>query len=183
MSTRIRSVAGALMMACMLAACTTTENAEWTIEDMRIGDQRLGGEEVPAIEESQVPYAPAEQALEKATRHFARGEYGHSERYYREAAELRPDNVDAWLGLAASYDQLRRFDLAERAYNRALSIVGPSATIYNNMGYSYLLQGKLEEAHRKLTAAQELDPDNPYVQANLELLREGVRRARQHRQT
>lgn len=183
MSIRFRPVAGALLVACSLAACTTTENADWTIEDLRIGDQRLGGEEIPAIEDSQLPYVPAERALERAGQHYARAEYGLSERYYREATDLRPDNADAWLGLAASYDQLRRFDLAVRAYDRAIAIVGPSATILNNMGYSLLLQGNLPEAHKKLLAAQELDPHNPYIEANLQLLREGVRRAREHRQT
>jgi Flp pilus assembly protein TadD len=31
---------------------------------------------------------------------------------------------------------LRRFDLADRAYGQAIRIVGPTAEILNNQGYS-----------------------------------------------
>jgi Flp pilus assembly protein TadD len=43
--------------------------------------------------------------------------------------------------LLLSYDQLGRFDLADRAYAQAERIRGPSAQTYNNRGYSYLLRG------------------------------------------
>ena len=55
------------------------------------------------------------------TEHYARvkGNYGLAEENYRKAVELGPRDLDAWLGLAASYDRLKRFDLADRAYAQA----------------------------------------------------------------
>ena len=48
--------------------------------------------------------------------HFNRGNYGISQRYFKDAVEKAPKDVTAWIGLAASYDRLRRFDLADQAY-------------------------------------------------------------------
>src|ERR1700685_1626894 len=55
---------------------------------------------------------PEQVWVDKAKMHFAHGEYGLSERYFRQAIEERQGNVEAWLGLAASYDHLKRFDEA-----------------------------------------------------------------------
>ena len=52
--------------------------------------------------------------------------YGLAERHFRRAVESRPKDAEAWVGLAASYDQLRRFELADRAYVQAVGIVGKS---------------------------------------------------------
>ena len=59
---------------------------------------------------------------------------------------MHPRDAEAWLGLAASYDRLRRFDLADRAYAQAIGIVGPTAEILNNQGYSYMLRGDYKRA-------------------------------------
>lgn len=98
--------------------------------------------------------------------------YGMAERYFRRAAESHPRDAEAWLGLAATYDRLRRFDLADRAYNQAIAIVGPTIEILNNQGYSYMLRGDYARAHEKLAAAQRKDPGNKYVLSNLQLLEE-----------
>ena len=73
-------------------------------------------------------------------------------------------------GLAASYDRLRRFDLADRAYAQAIGIVGPTVEILNNQGYSYMLRGDYKRARETLGAAQRKDPGNKYVANNLHLL-------------
>jgi Flp pilus assembly protein TadD len=41
---------------------------------------------------------------------------GLAEKHFRAAVEKHPRDAEAWIGLAASYDRLRRFDLADRAY-------------------------------------------------------------------
>src|SRR5271167_666312 len=66
--------------------------------------------------------APEKVWLEKAKENFRRGEYGLAERYYRQAVEERHSNVEAWLGLAASYDRLKRFDEADKAYKVVTSM-------------------------------------------------------------
>ncbi len=162
-----------------LSGCITSDGTSVSFADLQLAGGIAPPEPTPDLDETELPFVPSDKPMEKANFHFGRGEFGHAERYYREAAEMRPDAVDAWIGLAASYDQLRRFDLSARAYNRAISLVGPSATILNNMGYSYLLQGNLPQARKNLLAAYELEPENPHVQANLELLRGGVTRAQE----
>ena len=58
--------------------------------------------------------------LSVAKKYFRQGSYGLAERHFRKAVELHPRDAEAWLGLAASYDRLRRFDLADRAYAQAI---------------------------------------------------------------
>jgi Flp pilus assembly protein TadD len=101
--------------------------------------------------------------------------FGLAERHFRRAVELHPNDAEAWLGLAASYDRLRRFDLADRAYKQAIGIAGPTAAILNNQGYSYMLRGDYVRAREKLSAAQRKDPDNKFIANNLRLLEESRR--------
>ena len=72
--------------------------------------------------------------------------------------------------VAASYDRLRRFDLADRAYAQAIKLTGQSVQILNNQGYSLMLRGDLNGARRKFLKSYERDPTNPTVLNNLELL-------------
>jgi tetratricopeptide (TPR) repeat protein len=108
--------------------------------------------------------------LNLGKRHFRAQDYGLAERYFRRAVELAPRDSEAWLGLAASYDRLRRFDLADRAYSQLLKILGPTPEVLNNQGYSYMLRGDYRRARQILRQAQVKAPDNPYVRNNLDLL-------------
>ena len=54
------------------------------------------------------------------------------------------------MGLAASYDQLGRFDFADRAYDQLLKVAGRKPQIVNNMGYSQLLRGNKKKARELL---------------------------------
>src|SRR5262245_13548779 len=102
--------------------------------------------------------------------------YGLAERHFRRAVESRPKDAEAWVGLAASYDQLRRFELADRAYNQAVGIVGKTPEVLNNQGYSYMLRGDYARARVTLLQAKAKAPDNPYVQNNLQLLDDSIRK-------
>lgn len=110
--------------------------------------------------------------IEKGKRHYRERNFGLAEQHYRRAAERAPQDVEAWVGLAAAYDQLGRFDLADRAYQQAIIVAGPTAEILNNQGYSQMLRGDYAAARKKLEKARELDPENRYISANLELLDE-----------
>jgi Flp pilus assembly protein TadD len=114
--------------------------------------------------------------------HFRAARYELAERHFRRAVELRPDDLEAWIGLAASYDRLRRFDLADRAYDRAQKIAGPRAEILNNRGYSYMLRGEPRRAREILLQAQAQDPASPYIENNLALLELSARMGRADRQ-
>ena len=116
--------------------------------------------------------------LSLAKRHFRAGNYALAEQEFRRAAEAAPRDVGAWLGLAASSDRLKRFEAADRAYGQAVRLAGATPEILNNQGYSYMLRGDFKRAHRALLAARTLDPKNPHVQANLELLQGSAHLAR-----
>ena len=73
--------------------------------------------------------------------HYQATNYGLAELHFRRAAQTSRNNAEAWLGLAASYDRLKRFDLADRAYREVLRLTGPTPELLNNRGYSYLLRG------------------------------------------
>ncbi len=108
-----------------------------------------------------------------AEEHFVRGNYGLAERHYREAVERSADDVRSWFGLAASYDQLKRFDFADRAYERALQLSGPNSQYLNNLGYSYFLRGDLRRAAALLKQARSLDPIDPVIANNVAALKTG----------
>jgi len=106
---------------------------------------------------------------------FRQGNYGLAERYFRRAVESGPREAEAWLGLAASYDRLKRFDLADRAYRQLYAMMGRTPEILNNQGYSYMLRGDFIHARKILVEAQAKDPASPYIANNMALLEESVR--------
>lgn len=112
--------------------------------------------------------------LSTGKKFFRAGSFGLAEQHFRRAVETHPGDGEAWLGLAASYDRLRRFDFADRAYAQAIRIVGETPEILNNQGYSYMLRGDYNRAREKLAAAQRKAPDNVFVQNNLRLLAEST---------
>jgi Flp pilus assembly protein TadD len=134
------------------------------------GDKGPPAQPVPPA----MPSSPNDD-LSLGRMNFKQGNYGLAERYFRRAVESGPREADAWLGLAASYDRLRRYDLADRAYNQLYGLVGRTPEILNNQGYSMMLRGDYAHARTILMEAQAKDPNNPYIANNINLLAESVR--------
>ncbi|MGD9868038.1 MAG: tetratricopeptide repeat protein [Hyphomicrobiales bacterium] len=109
--------------------------------------------------------------VEKGRLHYRNQDYGNAEKYFRLAVERDPRNMDAWLGLAASYDRLRRFDMAQRAYGVIIEKAGYTASVHNNLGYHYYLRGDMAKARHHYEAARAMDPASVTVQNNLKLLK------------
>ena len=101
---------------------------------------------------------------------FQDANYGLAERHFRRAVEIRADDTEAWMGLAASYDELGRFDFADRAYEALLKVAGRKPQIVSNLGYSKLLRGDKKEAKKLFNEAAAAMPGNARIQANLKLL-------------
>jgi Flp pilus assembly protein TadD len=116
--------------------------------------------------------------LSLGKKHFRAANFGLAEQHFRRAVEQHPRDLESWVGLAASYDRLRRFDFADRAYDQATKIAGPTAELLNNWGYSYMLRGEYRRARDTLLQAQAQDPRNPYVKNNLELLEASFRKGK-----
>ncbi len=113
--------------------------------------------------------------LQQGKRYFRARNYALAEKSFRTAVEKHPRDAESWVDLAAAYDRLRRFDLADRAYAQATRLIGPTAQILNDEGFSYMLRGDYARARQKLQQAQAKDPGNPYIQANLQLLEQAYR--------
>jgi tetratricopeptide (TPR) repeat protein len=111
-------------------------------------------------------------------KYFRQGSYGLAERHFRKAVELHPRDAESWVGLAAAYDRLRRFDLADRAYAQAIKLIGETPEIMNNQGFSYMLRSDYRRARAILLAAKAKAPDNPHIAANLQMLGQAERKAK-----
>jgi Flp pilus assembly protein TadD len=176
-----------------LASCSTTNNASNPFDPKTPGADASAAV-APAAENDTTGSVPPPLGVATAEpgllgsdpnddlslgkKQYLANNYGLAEKYFRRAVEGHPRDAEAWLGLAASYDRLRRFDLADRAYQQAIGILGPTVEILNNQGYSYMLRGDYKRARAKLIAAQNKDPGNKYVQNNLQLLEESYRKGK-----
>jgi Flp pilus assembly protein TadD len=124
------------------------------------------------------PAKPLDEVKDDLTlgkEHFRATNYGLAELHFRRAVETAGE-VEAWLGLAATYDQLKRFELADRAYREVLKRTGPTPELLNNRGYSYLLRGDLRRASQDLSAAAGKAPDSERIRNNIKALDSRARR-------
>ena len=127
---RIRFLAAAAMAAhCAVSACTTGS---------------VDGTKTTAIAPPPADISAAD--LNEGKQQFRAANYGLAEKHFRKAVELRADNAEAWMGLAASYDELGRFDFADRAYDQLLKLTGRKPQVLNNMGYSQISARQQEES-------------------------------------
>jgi len=113
---------------------------------------------------------PAEKPLELGKRYYGKGEFGLAEQAFRNAIELNKSDPEAWIGLAASYDRLRRFDEARRAYDVLMKLAGRTPVVLNNLGYHYILQGDYARARQVLQEAKRIDPGNKFIRNNIDLI-------------
>jgi Flp pilus assembly protein TadD len=160
-----------LMMTGCNKACSTSDCNPIAVPFLADGPPTTGTVREP----DDVKYYRSDEPLRLGIEHFNRGNFGIAERYFRDATEKAPKDPTAWIGLAAAYDRLARFDLADRAYAYAIGLVGETTEILNNQGYSYMLRGDLVNARKKFLKAYEREPNNPTIVNNLQLLNSSSR--------
>ncbi|RUM96378.1 tetratricopeptide repeat protein [Pseudaminobacter arsenicus] len=171
-----RTMAG-LLLAAVLAGCQSSTLTDGVVranepaqaEFTAFGDTFEGLKTI-----SDVEYYASDQAVAEAKNQFRQENYGNAGALFYKAVQLAPNDGEAWLGLAASCDRIRRFDLSDKAYRQAHRLIGTSTAYYNNVGYSYLLRGNLKEARQNFLKAYELAPNDPTVANNLALLGSSV---------
>ena|SRR5215831_17495774 len=162
-----------IVEACSATTTCATANCE-TLAPAVVAD--AGPSTTAKVEDpDDVKYYRSDEPLRMGIEHFNRGHFGIAERYFRDATEKAPKDPTAWIGLAAAYDRLARFDLADRAYVYAIRLVGETTEILNNQGYSYMLRGDLVNARKKFLKAYEREPNNPTIANNLQLLNSSSR--------
>ncbi len=149
----------------LLVGCQTTD-----LEDLAAhGDTKSGLVTLPGEN-----YYASDELLVLAKSDFKEGNYGKANRAYLKAVKLFPKDPEAWLGLAASYDRLHRFDQSDKAYRVLSRMIGGRPEYHNNVGYSYLLRGDLRAARRNFLKAYEIDPSNEVTANNLQMLRSSI---------
>jgi Flp pilus assembly protein TadD len=146
-------------LAPLLAACETTGQSA-SADSSSVTASFGSGQRNPQGDED----------LKLGKEHFRNGNFGLAEKHFRQAVEQSQDNLEAVVGLAAAYDQLGRFDLADRLYKEAVRIGGTSAALLNNRGYSYYLRRDFKRAREDFNAALRRDPQNEMARRNLALL-------------
>lgn len=99
------------------------------------------------------------ESLAKGRMLFGRGEYALAADAFRKAVRYDPASADAYNGLAASYDQLGRYDLSGRYYELALAQAPEDARILRNFARSMLKQGDTLAARKLIAEAAALDRD------------------------
>jgi|GEM_PF-2087391 len=112
--------------------------------------------------------------LDIARSEFSRGNYGNAIQYLEKELAQKPASVAALNGLGACYDQLGRYEVAQRYYFRALDLAPESSQTLSNIGYSYLQQGRNREAVAILELALQKNDGNQVAANNLELAKSGL---------
>jgi Flp pilus assembly protein TadD len=150
-----------LIIAFSLSACVDTYLGEGPASQVQHATGQDPGD---------IKYYKSDQPLKLGTQRYYEGNFGLAEKYFQDAVENTPKDVNAWIGLAASYDRLGRFDMSDRCYATAAKLTGQTPQLLNNEGYSYLLRGNLKMARVKFDAALRADPGNETALNNLKLL-------------
>ena len=89
--------------------------------------------------------------------------------HLKAAVEADPTLWRAWNALGSYYDTQGDWAEAIEAYDLALAEHPNDAMILNNRGFSYFMQGRLDEAVADIERALRLDPDLKPAQFNLRL--------------
>jgi len=95
---------------------------------------------------------------------------------FREALQLDPTEVLAYVNLGNLYDQEGEKADAEKAYQKALSLEPADPWAHYNLGLLFSEQGKLTEAEHEFKKAHDLDPADEDILKQYNLVREGLQK-------
>jgi len=185
MKSNLKSILACIVVSGVLAGCSTTATSTHSNaidhagidqrgQTMHSDERGLRRFRKPAKLHTSIRGDKSKVFLVEGQEHFTNQNFGLAEKSFRKAVELRSDNASAWLGLAASLDQLGRFEFSDRAYEQLVQLKSNNARVLNNMGYSHLLRGDYQKARNLLNRAQELDPTLEEVQGNIHLLEKTI---------
>ena len=170
MKINLKSLAFVVLVCTAAAGCQSTDYLNGATS---FGDSPKSWPEADAP----VNYYRDDELIPNGKQQFEAKNYGKSYAIYKKAVEVFPKDPAAWLGFAASADMISRFDTSDHAYAQLHKMIGNSPVYYNNIGYSYLLRGKLQTARRYFLKAYEIDPSNATTADNLQLLKNSVKYA------
>ena len=123
---------------------------------------------------SDVEYYASDQAVAEAKNQFRAENYGNAGALFYKAVQLAPNDGEAWLGLAASCDRIRRFDLSDYAYRQAYRWSARQPPTTTMSATPTCCAASCSDARQNFLKAYELAPNDPTVANNLELLASSV---------
>ena len=104
---------------------------------------------------------------EKGKAHFVAGQLGLAVNEFQAALVEKPGSVAILNALAATYDRLGRFDLADRYYKQAIALDPKDPKTLNNIAFSLMLRGEPGRAVPLLNLANAETPSDSVIEANL----------------
>jgi Flp pilus assembly protein TadD len=121
-----------LLVVLAVAGCQSTAGQDGIVrtnepspsELTAFGDTFKGLQTIAPVE-----YYASDQAVAEAKNQFRSENYGNAGALFYKAVQLAPNDGVAWLGLAASCDRIRRFDLSDKAYRQAYPLCRRDARI------------------------------------------------------
>lgn len=146
-----------------------------TIQSLVKGDEKPG---LPQATKSKTDSATLAKSLDAGQAALAKyyqetsttSQQAHlteASRNYQEALAAEAGNPEAHHGLAIVSDLRSDFDTAEVHYRAALEKDPDNSAILGDLGYSFLMQGKLTDAETFLRRATQEDPGNIQAVKNL----------------
>ncbi|MFS4493146.1 tetratricopeptide repeat protein [Maribacter sp. 2308TA10-17] len=96
-----------------------------------------------------------------AKRYFEDGDYEKAVVFYEKLVEKDPRRTDYTEGLIACYQQLERYEDAEKFLLHALEMGRPYPTLFIELGYNYTLQDISEKADQYYNKAIAVIDENP----------------------
>lgn len=141
------------------AACTTTDTSRAKL-DVR-------------------PTLSVRHSAETAASYYQLGRYYHgqnrltpAEEAYRRATELDAGHIDALNALGCLYAERGEMERATQAFEQAIALAPEAAYLHGNLGYAYLLQGRIVGAYAALHQALRHDPGFERAWRNLQRIAE-----------
>lgn len=105
--------------------------------------------------------------LAKGNDSMQKGLFDDARIQYETVLSIEPHHATAHHMLGQISDRSKQFDEAERHYLEALSANREDGHLLNDLGYSYLQQGRLGEARQYLMQAVTREPNLPLAKVNL----------------
>jgi len=105
--------------------------------------------------------------LTKGKESMQKGLYDDARIQYETVLSLEPHHATAHHMLGRISDMSQQFDQAERHYLEALSSNREDGYLLSDLGYSYLQQGRVDEARKYLMQAITREPDLAIAKVNL----------------
>ena len=108
-----------------------------------------------------------EEIKKNAKEYLYEGQYQDSEREFKKALELAPEDVEVLMGLGAIYHTQGKYDDAITMYTKITKINQKSTSALNNLADAYLRKGDFEKAEEYVLKALAINPDMPAAKATL----------------